>query len=1240
MSQKSTQPSGGGTESVLARELTRVVEPVIEATESPDGVVDLLDGAGIGELLVDEEVEKVVEEFERDFVEPAETIIKIVENGFGADDLAKVGDLVGAVSTLIESIKSLDELEFESPDVSELGDALLDHLVVRYLYLYRPHVHDFLAIVGVVTEGYGRGQEEIQLTGIAEAVQDPNTAAKETLGWGTDALRDELFLRFVGHLATEQGLTSIVDEADVNQLDTLSYEKTTPPTFPKSDAPTQLDTTLLELVGDGFSSRAGVKLTPMPFKEDDPLGLLLQAYATGGFKQSLSLGKDWTLTTGIETNQSVGFAVRPTGDGTEFQLVSGAGLTGDYHADAALSYEPESTSDSPGKVLLGEPDGSFLALGSVSISTALDYDGDSGTVAVELPASGSVQVRPKGGFLEKVLPDEVGSDFDVTVGWSTLKGLYFEGGATLEVALPVHQKLGPLDIKEIFLSLGFDAETGEITVQAAASASVKLGPIVGTVTRIGLETDLSFPENKDGNMGVVDLELGFKPPEGVGLDIAAGPVTGGGYLDFDPENERYAGTGQLTVPSGLSISVVGLITTELPDGSDGFSMMLIVAGEFDAVQLGFGFTLNGVGGMLGINRKFRKKPLQDVVRQGELDSVLFPEDVVENAQRIISDVRAIFPPTRGTHVFGPMLKIGWGTPAIIEASVGVVLEIPSFRIAILGKIEMALPNLEIERPEGLPEEVPYPPIQINLDVVGIIDIPGKTLSLDASLYDSRIMQWKMSGDMALRSSWGDDSKFLLSIGGFNPRYEQPGGFPKLDRVKVSLDVPGGQPVIDFTGYLAVSSNTFQVGAQVNAELEVGPLSIWGGLGFDALFRFNPFSFIIDFFAHFGVAFKGWELTVGIDGTMSGPTPFNLRGKAKFSVGPFDVSKQFDVTLGKDAKTKQLPTAEVLPELVDALSEPKNWDAQLPGDGNAIATLRSAKSAEAREQARQSAQGGSGAGDVEPEQPIIAHPLGTLTVRQTVVPLNYHIEKFGEARPTTYDEFRIAGVTLGGVRDRDRQPVDEEFAPAAFRKMDDAKKLESDDFVDLEAGTTAGDIGLVVGGEGGREDVTEAAFTYEEVVYDDASGHRGENLAEVDAGQAGTAHTAFTAHELSKGKRGVQPTSEGLFGVDDADASDGGLFGVGENDYVVVDVDTFEPVVTDFVGFDDGGDDGDGQSDESETREFAAVADSSEAERVRPGLHVGTSKGRAQVELKRFAREADVDEKRLQVVSAASLEGSR
>ena len=41
----------------------------------------------------------------------------------------------------------------------------------------------------------------------------------------------------------------------------------------------------------------------------------------------------------------------------------------------------------------------------------------------------------------------------------------------------------------------------------------------------------------------------------------------------------------------------------MPDGSDGFSLVIIVTAEFGSgLQLGFGFTLLGVGGLLGLNR--------------------------------------------------------------------------------------------------------------------------------------------------------------------------------------------------------------------------------------------------------------------------------------------------------------------------------------------------------------------------------------------------------------------------------------------------------------------------------------------------------------------------------------------------------------------------------------------------------------------------------------------------------------
>ena len=115
----------------------------------------------------------------------------------------------------------------------------------------------------------------------------------------------------------------------------------------------------------------------------------------------------------------------------------------------------------------------------------------------------------------------------------------------------------------------------------------------------------------------------------------------------------------------------------MPDGSSGFSLLLIITADFGpGIQLGFGFTLLAVGGLIGLNRTMLLQPLMDGVRTGAIDSVMFPHDVVKNAMKIISDLRAIFPPHEGTFLIGPMAKLGWGEPTLISLALGVIIEIP------------------------------------------------------------------------------------------------------------------------------------------------------------------------------------------------------------------------------------------------------------------------------------------------------------------------------------------------------------------------------------------------------------------------------------------------------------------------------------------------------------------------------------------------------------------------------------
>ena len=133
------------------------------------------------------------------------------------------------------------------------------------------------------------------------------------------------------------------------------------------------------------------------------------------------------------------------------------------------------------------------------------------------------------GFLAKLLPaDGLTLDANLTIGTSSDRGLYFSGSGGLEVTLPLHINLGPVEIQSALIAV--KPSDGAIEVDLAATAKGELGPITAVVQNVGLKALFSFPPKRDGNLGPVQLDLGFRPPDGVGLSVDAGVIKGGGFL--------------------------------------------------------------------------------------------------------------------------------------------------------------------------------------------------------------------------------------------------------------------------------------------------------------------------------------------------------------------------------------------------------------------------------------------------------------------------------------------------------------------------------------------------------------------------------------------------------------------------------------------------------------------------------------------------------------------------------------
>ena len=219
---------------------------------------------------------------------------------------------------------------------------------------------------------------------------------------------------------------------------------------------------------------------------------------------------------------------------------------------------------------------------------------------------------------------------------------------------------------------------------------------------------------------------------------------------------------ELQFSDRFALKAIGLLNTILPDGTPGFSLLIIITSEFSPMQLGFGFTLNGVGGLLGVNRTADVAKLTAGVQTGALASVLFPQDIVANAPQIISELRQLFPVAEGRYLFGPMAKLAWGTPPLIEAEIGVMVELPEPVVVLLpGIVRCVLPNRD------------NPVVKLQVNFLGTWEQQQKAITFSAKLVNSSILSMPLTGDMAFLMKYGQDPAFLFTAGGFHPKFTPP-----------------------------------------------------------------------------------------------------------------------------------------------------------------------------------------------------------------------------------------------------------------------------------------------------------------------------------------------------------------------------------------------------------------------------------------------------------------------------------
>jgi hypothetical protein len=617
-------------------------------------------------------------------------------------------------------------------------------------------------------------------------------------------------------------------------------------------------------------------------------------------------------------------------------------------------------------------------------------------------------------FFATILKNDIVIELEkLNLGYSIKEGFRIEGDYSVQIPINTDIDIKAVKFKNINLELG-SGNLRNLIADLKTNFVADFHGVTIAFSEMGFGIDFNYLD-PDGSFGDLDITPHFKFPDGIAIAIDTSAVKGAGILKWNKEKEEFLGAVELNILELCSANAMILFNMKMPDGSKGFSFMGALSVFFTGgIQIGMGFSITAIGGSLGINRRIDQDKLINAVRNGSLSSILFVKDLEKNLDLVLSQASTYYPIKKDQLFFGFLTQITWGE--IVKADLGLFIQAPDpVVIIIAGSIKVSL----ADKLENL--------LSLNVQFLGSIDF-SKGLSFDAALVDSHIVGITFHGSMAFRLYWAGETKgFLFSVGGFHPQYKPEADFNVSNMNRLGMKLNYSILKLSLESYFAITSNTVQFGAKITLQIGWSKFGIYGYLYFNALFQFKPFMFMFDVGA--GLAVKLGKLTlfsISVNFALSGPAPWNAKGKASFKfIITYNI--EFNVTWGKKQDASNRIYIDIMPLYIKSLNDNSNWKIKSTDLTDNLVNFTQNESLK-----------------------LVLQPSDTLSFIQNAVPLNQKMERYGEAYPNDIESLKIKSIKISG-QEVNYSTTQSSFAPTLIREYTDEEKIAAPSYQKMQAG---------------------------------------------------------------------------------------------------------------------------------------------------------------------------------------------